>query len=232
MRGLTVVIPSKLTSNLVPCVTAVREMEPGVNIVVVDDGLQFDDDNCAERFFRENVTAIPGLKPFGFPRNVNLGITAAPADDIVVLNDDALLKTQGGFTLLQREAEKYPEVGILSATTNVAGNPDQKPSGVGLRATPSSVAFVCVLLPRRTLNVIGLMDERFGGLTPDGRRIYGWCDNDMCRRIKAAGLKIGIHDGCYVDHASLRSSFRGDPGASADTSAGARLYMQKWGDLL
>jgi len=90
---------------------------------------------------------------------------------------------------------------------------------------------VCVLIPRRTIETVGLLDERFGGLTANGQRIYGWDDNDYCRRVRNAGLKIGIHDGCYVDHGSLKSTFRGDPRAAGDISAGRELYLAKWGDL-
>lgn len=42
-------------------------------------------------------------------------------------------------------------------------------------------------------------------------------------------LKLGIHDGCFVDHKSLKSSFRDDPKASGDFKPNLRLFIQKWG---
>lgn len=235
-RPLSVVIPSKTASNFNVCAQAVRECEPDARIVLVDDGI----DPSAMTFTPQlnPFTLICGAKPFCFSKNVNLGILATRilyagefSDNIVVLNDDAILKTDGGFTLLQQAAEEHPEYGIISATTNVAGNPEQYPRGVGLRTSATTVAFVCVLIPRRTIDRVGLLDERFGGNTPDGRRIYGWDDNDYCRRVREAGLMIGIHDGCFVDHGSLQSTFRGHPHAAGNIEAGAEIYRAKWGDL-
>lgn len=225
MRGLSVIIPSKTLSNVLPCMEAVRRHEPEANIIVVDDGID-------RREWMPFVNmVVNGEKPFAFPRNCNIGIRAASDHDVVLLNDDAILETPGGFSLLQSECEAHPEFGLISATTNVAGNPAQFRQNVGLREEPRTVAFVCVFIPRRTFDVVGLMDERFGGLTTDGKIIYGYCDNDMCRRVRNAGLKIGIHDGCFVDHSKLQSSFRGLPRSSADISISGAIYRQKWGDL-
>jgi glycosyltransferase involved in cell wall biosynthesis len=234
--SFSVIIPSKSAANLVPCVEAVRKHEPEARIIVVDDGL-------SSVVVPMWVKFVVGEKPFIFARNVNLGIQAAGSDDVVILNDDALLETPGGFSRLVSDAADNIEYGLISATTNVAGNRSQYPMGIGLRDEPRTVAFVCVLIPRRTIETVGPLDERFGGTTPDGRRIYGFCDNDYCRRIREltivsdgvvrnAGLKIGIHDGCFVDHGSLRSEFRGDPHAPGDISAAGELYTQKWGDWL
>lgn len=223
MRGLSVVIPSKTALNVNPCLHAVLHYEPTANRIVVDDGV--------ERIGPPLAKYVEGIKPFIFARNVNSGIKVAGDDDVVILNDDALLQTHGGLSLLQQAADEHPEYGIIAATTNVTGNQNQYPKGIGLREEPRTIPFICVLLPRRTIDAVGLMDERFGGTTADGRRIYGFCDNDYCRRVKNAGLKLAIHDGCFVDHGSLRSSFRGDPHAAGDISAARELYLEKWGDL-
>lgn len=225
MSNLSVVIPSKTLSNLIPCIEAVQKHEPAARIIVIDDGL------TSLEFLDKypNTYRVMGIKPFAFPRACNSGMRLFN-DDVVLLNDDALLESPMGFSLLQTSARTNPEYGIISSTTNVAGNPQQFPKSIGLRDAIRTVAFVCVFIPRKTIDNVGLMDERFGGLSADGRVIYGWCDNDYCRRVTNAGLKIGIHDGCFVDHGSLRSSFRGDPHAAADISLGAALYEAKWGD--
>jgi glycosyltransferase involved in cell wall biosynthesis len=234
--SLSVIIPSKTARNLSACVEAVRKHEPAARIIVIDDGLCGWSDTL-------DVFRIGGVKPFIFARNVNLGINATrepidvsrmqdvepkyvPApfrDDVVLLNDDALLETPYGFSLLQEAAAQHPEYGLISATTNLAGNTQQLPRGIGLREADRVVAFVCVYIPRRTIEKVGLLDERFTA--------YGWEDNDYCRRVRAAGLKLGVHDGCYVNHGSLRSTFRGDPKAAGDISKGMAIYRAKWGDL-
>jgi glycosyltransferase involved in cell wall biosynthesis len=226
--NLSVIIPSKTRSNVLPCIAAIRAAGVTCRVIVIDDGIEFGEE-CGEKYAALPVTAWPfqverGVKPFIFARNVNLGIRSAGDDDVILLNDDALLETPGGFTAMQRAAEEHPEYGVISATTNLAGNPDQRPRGVGLRdAGAKCVAFVCVLIPRRTIERVGLLDERFIA--------YGWEDNDYCRRVREAGLKVGIFDGCYVDHGSLKSTFRGDPRAAGDIHPGARIYQEKWGDL-
>lgn len=228
MRNLSVIIPSKTASNLIPCLAAIRECEPNISVIVINDDIGPEWNPRPDEF---QGCVVTGKKPFGFPANVNLGIQAAGEDDVIVCNDDALLQSAYGFTMLQAAAHDNPEFGIISATTNVAGNIEQFPAGKGLRTASRNIAFVCVCIPRSTIDRIGLMDERFGGLTPEGKIIYGSCDSDLCRRVRNAGLKIGVHDGCYVDHGSLKSTFRGDPNTPGDCAAGRDLYIAKWGSL-
>jgi len=227
--SLSVIIPSKTFSNLRACVTALHANEPALRLIVVDDGLEasfgyqprsfeYSEGSCLD-----GSTIIPGIKPFVFARNCNLGIKAADDDDVILLNDDAMLKTTLGFTQLLEVAEDNPTFGVISATTNVAGNRAQYHRGIGLREEARTVAFICVLIPRVVIDKVGLLDERYTA--------YGWDDNDYCRRVREHGLKIGIFDGCFVDHESLRSTFRGHPHTAGDISAGAEIYLRKWGSL-
>jgi GT2 family glycosyltransferase len=244
VNGLSVIIPSKNATNLRACVEAVRKNEPGVRIFVIDDGVDFNEWECVglvnEDLARRGIVLIDGVKPFCFARNCNIGIHAAGEDDVVLLNDDAMLETPGGFTRMQNSLYQFQTVGLMSSSTNVAGNPEQaRRNGVAPRIlagkTPGNsfptVAFVCVLIPRSTINLVGLLDERFGGIGPDGKPIYGYDDNDYCRRLELAGLRIGVHDGCFVDHSKLKSSFRGEPRAAGAIDEGRRIYMDKWGAM-
>jgi GT2 family glycosyltransferase len=217
--NLSVIIPSKTASNLIPCVEAVRKHEPAARVIVIDDGL-----DLAERGGRGwdcDVEIIAGKRPFIFARNCNLGIALAAGSDVVILNDDALLQTPGGFSVLQQAAVGHPEYGVIASTANNVGNRNQWPQKQGLRADPRIVCFIAVLIPARTIETVGMLDERFTG--------YGHEDDDYCYRVRRAGLKIGIHDGCYVDHGSLRSTFRGDPRQPADLRVGRQIFIEKWG---
>jgi glycosyltransferase involved in cell wall biosynthesis len=216
--GISVIIPSKTASNLIPCVEAVRTHEPGARIIVVDDGVDWA--SASPRV--EPIFQVVGERPFVYARNCNLGIKAAGDDDVVLLNDDALLQTVGGFSVLQKAAEEHPEYGVIAAACSNVGNRNQRPQGhYRLHDDPRMVCFVCVLIPRRTLDMVGLLDERFTG--------YGHEDDDYCYRVRRAGLKIGIHDGCYCDHGKLRSTFRGAPGAGGDLRVGRQIFIDKWG---
>lgn len=207
MRGLSVVVPSRNDSTLVACFEAVRRSEHELRLIVIEDGLKLD--WLPREDFMPAIGHNPHL-PFVFARNVNLGMKLAVADDVILLNDDALLETPNGFTAMQRIAEEHPEYGVIAAATNVANNPAQmRRAGAELRDAGKAVAFVCVLIPRRTIDLVGLLDERFAGEI-DGEMIYGGEDTDYCYRVRKAGLKIGVFDGCFVDHASLPSTFRPD----------------------
>lgn len=212
MRGLSVVIPTKTLSNFRVCAKSVRQHEPRAQVICVDDGL-------AARV--ADYQYVDGAKPFCFSRNVNIGIKAAGDDDVIVLNDDAILKTSGGFSLLQATAEARSEFGIIGATTNLVGNVNQHPKDIGLREDPRMVCFIAVLIPRRTIETVGMLDEEFIG--------YGFEDDSYCLRTRRAGLKIGIHDGCFVDHASLRSTFRGDPKTPGKLEVGRQIFINKYG---
>lgn len=222
MNGLSVIIPSKTASNLGPCIEAVRKHESGIRIIVVDDGIDFDQIKSKPAWDAalDSVDIIDGVKPFVFARNCNRGIIAAGQDDVILLNDDALLTVKGGFTLLQKAAEEHPEYGCIGATTNVTGQILQKPQRQGLRHV-HHIAFVCVLIPRRTIEQIGLLDERY---CID----YGVEDRDYCEQINRAGLKVGVHDGCFVDHSKLTSSFRGAPMAPGRSAQNRALFLEKF----
>jgi GT2 family glycosyltransferase len=118
-------------------------------------------------------------------------------------------------------AAEHPSFGAISAVTNIAGNPAQYPAGVGLRED-RYVAFVCVLITRRAWEQIGPLDERYC-------LDYGVEDRDYCHRLLEAGMKVGIYDFCFVDHACLHSSFRGHPSESASFARNWALFQEKWG---
>ena len=216
MSDFSIVIPSRNATNLAACIGAIRAAGETARIIVVDNGLSERPEGCEYVDFFEN---------FIFSKAINLGIQAASDDDIIVTNDDALLKTDRGFSLMARVARAYPDVGLIAAACDQVGNPNQfKRSDSLLRTEPRMVCFVCVYIPRRTINIVGLLDERFVG--------YGLDDDDYSFRVRKAGLKLGIFDGCYVDHGSLPSSYR----APSATNQGQcsfmpnmRRFIEKWG---
>lgn len=227
MSRFAVVIPSKTVSNLIPCMEAIWKNEAkDTPIVVVDDGLSPNDAQreIFRRFDKENCPlwiSSDKPNPFVFAAAINKGIRKAAPLDVVITNDDAILETPDGFSILQQSAEEHPEYGIIGAVTNVTGQPLQQPQNIGLREVPH-IAFVCVLIPRRTIEQIGLLDERYC-------LDYGVEDRDYCEAVTRAGLKVGVHDGCFVDHGSLVSTFRGDPKMPKSFARNYQLFKEKWG---
>ena len=228
--NFAVIIPSRSFRNLAPSVYSIWQHEPGAPVIVVHHGEEFAEGTGGGRWLRGRpLERVEGIEPFIFSRNVNLGIRSARAqydpEAFVIMNDDALLVTPGGFTRLAMTAAEHPDFGIVSAVTNAAGNPAQLPrngNGGQFREEPIMLCFVCVLITAKTIDAVGLLDERFTA--------YGWEDNDYCRRAKLAGFRLGIEERCFVDHCSLESSFR-PGGIAGDISAGREIYRAKWGNL-
>lgn len=217
-----IVILSARASNLIPCVRSVLTNEPTLpadHIIVVDDGARL-----GANAQLPGIQWVQGAKPFIYARNVNLGIRAA-GTDVILLNDDARLLTPGGFSLLYQQVQGFPNIGICSAGIRGAvGNPRQIASGQGQFRLEKKklLAFVCVFVPRRVYDQIGPLDERFVG--------YGFEDNDYCARILQAGLRLGIWDGCVVEHSGdLPSTFRTRPDLMALFEHNRRLFREKWG---
>ncbi len=225
----TVIIPSKNPTNLMACLKALRTHEPYCPVVVVDDGLG---QECVDQLvFFGPIGIVAGVKPFVFARNVNAGIVFAQSwhpypytNGYVILNDDALLESPRGFELLWSARYYKPNIGLIGATTNYTGQPLQhRRANGGLRIVPH-IAFVCVYIPRPTIDAVGMLDERYC-------LDYGCEDADYCEAVTRAGLKIAVHDGCYVDHGKLTSSFRGRPDKAISFAQNYKLLILKWGKL-
>lgn len=235
--GFRIVIPSKNANNIRECIKAIAENELAPKITVVDDGIDWSllrpqegetqgvVYNMPWRDGRYEFTRIPGIKPFCFARNVNLAIDYHSEDDILILNDDAILKTMDGFANLARQAKEHPEYGIIGSAANNVGNVNQnRRGGNGVRRDPRMVCFVCTYIPRSTINKVGTLDERFIH--------YGMDDDDYSLRVRLAGLQIGISEECFVDHHTLESSYRAPSpinNSPGDFLPNMALYIQKWG---
>lgn len=204
----TIIIPSRNASNLKACIGAIRESGCKETILVADDSGRL----CYMLSPRLPVPMswLICEGPFCFARNVNAAIRETTGD-VIVMNDDALLVDPDQLSTLDEMvvyASNSKAFGIVSAAVIGAVNSHElAPIDSGaptLREIKGKmVPFVCVYIPRRTIDRVGLLDERFCG-------VYGGEDDDYCLRVRRAGLKIGVYDGCVVDHGTLPSTYRPD----------------------
>jgi GT2 family glycosyltransferase len=231
----SIVILSKSRSNLAACLEALTKCEPLARVITVDDfeePLTPYDSLSYPAGGIINWQLVKGEKPFIFARNANIGIRAAGADDVILLNDDAILQTPGGFDLMEKAAHSAEGVryGVISAfILGGAAAPDQIADRLKLAEfTPAALwrckhhmlAFICVYIRREVLEAVGELDERYIG--------YGYDDDDYCLRIRRLGLQLGVC-GCLVEHGSLPSTFRGRGVATVTLEQNYRIFCDKWG---
>ena len=229
----SIVIPSKNIDNLTKCVGRLREMGETAPVIVIADGIEgtMQDGILFAELFGP-VSAEDGIDPFIFSRNVNLGIRVALSDDVVIMNDDALLETPNGLARLSQDAAEHPEYGVIAASVDNCGTLNQIHSlnMSGLRDEKVMLAFICVYIPRTTIDRCGLLDERFGiNAGGPGARGYGLEDDDYCWRVRMAGLKLGVQNDVRVNHTTLPSTFRHDPEHPANVFLHEALFEKKWG---
>lgn len=219
---MRVVIPTNSEACWSACADAITRNEPlcrlyeydSPDVTAVLDGL-------TDRKQDSSSDWIYGAQPFCFSRNVNMGIRQNTQGGVIILNHDALLETPGGFSSMVAYADQHPEYGVVSsAIRGACCNPAQEYVGLAPRMedTDVTVAFVCVYIPRRTLDTVGLLDERLTG--------YGREDDLYCLQVRKAGLKIGIWHGCVVEHASLPSSYRTRPDCGELADRNLRIFAE------
>lgn len=217
----TVVIPSKDGVNVARCISSIRARGEQCRIIVVDDGL---DDPLQKLGLLE---IVPGVKPFVFSRNCNIGIRAADPDDVILMNDDVTLETPHGLTqLVEARGKEFGwEFGLVSpAIRENTGQLNQLPQkSTHIRIEPRVLCFIAILIPREVWQLVGELDEQFVA--------YGCEDDDYCRRALEKGIRLGVWDRCLVGH-NGRSSFRSGNDVTENSKQLAinrQIYLKKWG---
>jgi glycosyltransferase involved in cell wall biosynthesis len=181
--------------------------------VVRDEGVRRD-------AFTDDIKFITGIDPFIFARNANLGIAAAGKDDVILLNDDALLETPNGLDQLAEAAKGYDV--MSTSVLGRVGNPNQYADGrKGIRVEEFILAFICVYIPRTTLDKIGGLDERFIG--------YGYDDNDYCWRVKINAGRLGVCGDVIVNHEYTKATFKHQENFTEIYEQNRQIYLSKWG---
>jgi hypothetical protein len=216
-----VVILSASGNNLRACVAAIFKYETQISpadIIVVKDG-----NYHGAQSMLPLLTWVNGEKPFQFSRNANIGMRAAGDADVILCCDDAILQTSRGFSWMQQEGR---HVGVTSASIKgVVANDNQKVAPKfthgHMRPELDHLCFICVLIPSRTLRLVGEMDERFTG--------YGYEDNDYSRRVREEHGSLWVFSGCVVEHESQPSVWRTDRDITPLLEHNRKLYLDKWG---
>lgn len=180
-----------LAKNFIESIRATHEQMPDVVVVRDRNDATFGDD----------VKVIDGREPFVYAVNANIGMYYHSNRDVFLCNDDLECVERDFFYRLASIAKAYPKCGIFSPL--VMGGIGNKFQSYHLKdemwkdkgneiAICDTIHYPCVLIMRKLIRRIGLMDENFTG--------YGWEDIDYSIRAMRAGFDTMVTKQLYIKH--------------------------------
>ncbi len=204
------------------------------------DGTKAYIDKLAKQKGRINYTTIHNVENVGFPGAVNQGLKVANGEYLVIANND-LIFTKEWLEKLISLAEQKKEYGIAAPMSNYV-------SGVQIDKTAKystikemfshadklkvnergnytefpRAAFLCVLLKREVLTLLGGLDERFAP--------GNFEDDDYCLRLQLSGYKTVIARDVFIHHFGSKSFLaEGEKKYFAGLETNKQIFINKWG---
>jgi GT2 family glycosyltransferase/glycosyltransferase involved in cell wall biosynthesis len=186
----------------------------------------------------KNLRVLANKDNLGFAGGNNSGIRAAKGEHIVILNNDTIVPPDW-LERLNHHLETIPDLGILGPSTNTESG--QAISGVrynsirdlfeynerlgrdqtGAWERVKKISGLCMLLPRSTIEKVGMLDTDFG--------IGYFEDDDLCLRAEDKGLKLVWAKDVFVHHFGSMS-FEGNSLKRAKfLEEGMAKFAFKWG---
>jgi GT2 family glycosyltransferase len=214
MRASLIVLTyNQLKEGTIPCLESILTYTPEdqFELVIVDNASKDGTPEHLRSFAqgRKNVRLILNETNKGYAGGNNDGLRVAAGDCIVLLNNDTLV-TPGWLDSLLAPLERDRSIGMICPITNSAGNEQTValPSlneenyvevagrytrrNAGHLFDTEKLGFYCVAMRRDVLEKVGLLDEKFG--------LGMFEDDDYCLRVKNAGYRLVINEGCFIYH--------------------------------
>jgi GT2 family glycosyltransferase/glycosyltransferase involved in cell wall biosynthesis len=228
-----------------PCLeSVVRWSTLPMRLIVVDDGSRHETSDYLQSLALPHLTVHRNPQTLGYTRSANLGLALGSSPYRLLLNSDTVV-TRGWLERLVRCMETSPDTAVVGPVSNNAtyqsvprvldkGNWAANPLPVPLEAwsevvaaaaadpsypTTPNVSGMCWMVRASALERLGLFDETF---SPEG---YGE-ENEMARRLEAAGLCCRIAEDCMVYHHGGRTF--GGRRVALETLAHQR-YVERFG---
>ena len=173
---ISVILPTylHLEDCLRPCIESIKKYTDltDIEIIVVANG---PNDGTREYVWQQGDPFIylGFAEPIGYTRACNEGIKIAKGDYIVLLNNDTELLPQSKNQWLDMLTFPFvdPKVGITGPMCEISRHINRY-----------FAIFFCVMIPKRVLDDVGLLDEAFNP---------GFCeDNDWCARAEIKGYRV------------------------------------------
>ncbi|WP_160670068.1 glycosyltransferase [Clostridium sp. C8-1-8] len=201
-------------------------------------------DNCStdgtKEWLKQNdhIKCIFNEVNLGFPIGCNQGILGATGDSILLLNNDVIV-TPNWISNLMTALWSLDEIGAVGAVTNNCSyyqtiEVDYKDYDELIDfstkyniSDPSKweqriklIGF-CMLIKRKVIDEIGLLDERF---TPGNYE-----DDDYSYRIMNKGYKLILCKDTFIHHYGSASFKRDSASTSNIMQTNHNKFMEKWG---
>jgi GT2 family glycosyltransferase len=205
-------------------------------IIVVDNSSS---DGTVE-FLRgqSDVKLIINSENRGYPTACNQGIRASSAPYILLMNNDVVV-TEGWLNRMFQAYFADAEVGLVGPRTNDCAGFQKmsaphyetqseleefaqrmKRGAVRQFRQVDNLSGFCLLIDRKVVKKIGMLDERFG--------IGNYEDQDFCRRAERAGFKLFIANEVYVHHYGSRAFIENKFEYHKILEENRRKFEQKW----
>jgi GT2 family glycosyltransferase len=223
-----VVVSYNSRDTLRPCVEPLLPL-PGVSVIVVDNDSP---DGSLEAVADLPVQAIQSGRNAGFGAGCNLGAAAGSAPLILFINPDAEI-TAGALSRMVAVLEADPDVVLVGPRlaedtgelvhsmrryqrtrsmwaqalylhrlfphARWANEIDARPASYEAPASPEWLSGACMLVRRSAFDAAGGFDDGF----------FLYCeDQDLCRRLRAAGGRIRYEPSAVVSHRGGHSAPR------------------------
>src|SRR5436190_4786378 len=181
-----VVVATRRRADLLArCIQALVEQDTdqGYEVVVVND-----DDTPVSLAQHEVVRVVPGpCRGVAAARNVGIAATTAP---LIAFTDDDAVPSRGWISAMVAASERYPDAVAFDGP--IETGPLDPLYHHAPEAVPGSLVTANAVYRRRTLETVGLFDERFHGF-------WGLEDIELAARAARAG-PIRFVDDMIVVH--------------------------------
>ncbi|MCU7519720.1 MAG: glycosyltransferase [Ignavibacteria bacterium] len=211
-------------------------------IIIVDnastDGTVTYLKNLQKKYAR--IKVILNDSNYGFPKAINQALKAASGNYLVIANNDIVV-TEGWLQRMLEVAESDAKTGIVGPISNLVSGiqmdenakyktiPEMhkyakmiKRQNSGKTLEYLRVSFLCTLIKKEVIDLIGGLDERF---SPGNFE-----DDDFCLRSHIAGYKTVIAEDVFVHHYGSKS-FRADgyEKYAKLIRLNEKKFLEKWG---
>lgn len=206
-------------------------------LLIVDNG----SDEPVQYFAgQNNYRCIRNEKNLGFAGAVNQGIRNTNGEYVAILNNDCIV-TPGWLERMIAHIEEDDTIGIVAPLTNYAATEQQIDAKYknedalyrfsedlyrkhkGERREMKKVVGMCMVIPRRVIEEVGLFDTRFG--------IGNFEDDDYCLRVRLAGYKVVCARDVFLHHEGGVTFKSMNVDYKVQIKKNAEIFSAKWAVL-